>query len=181
MVTHYYTASSLDGFIATSEHSLDWLLSQDIDPEGPMAYGAFEQGIGALAMGASTYDWLLRNQDGEPWPYLQPTWVFAHGERAVPAGADVRFVSGDVRPAHAGMVKAAGDRDVWVVGGGELAGQFADVDLLDEVWIQFAPVTLGSGAPLLPRPLDLELVEVARNRNFLCGRYLVRSGGSGAS
>lgn len=175
MATHFYTASSLDGFIATEEHSLDWLLKQDIDQDGPMAYPAFEQTIGALAMGASTFEWVMRHEDGR-WGYTQPTWVFTHRSLAVPEGADVRLTSGDVADVHAEMVTAAGGKDLWVVGGGDLAGQFADAGLLDEVWVQYAPVTLGSGAPLLPRQLDLELLDVARNRNFLCGRYRVLRG-----
>ncbi|WP_372969161.1 dihydrofolate reductase family protein [Microbacterium sp.] len=172
MATHFYTASSLDGFIATEEHSLDWLLKQDIDQDGPMAYPAFEQTIGALAMGASTFEWVMRHEDGR-WGYTQPTWVFTHRDLTVPEGGDIRLTSGDVAEVHAEMVEAAGDKDLWVVGGGDLAGQFADAGLLDEVWVQYAPVTLGSGAPLLPRQLDLELLDVARNRNFLCGRYRV--------
>jgi dihydrofolate reductase len=174
MTTIFYTASSLDGFIATDEHSLDWLLSQDIDQEGPMAYQAFEKGIGALAMGSSTYEWVMRNEGGQ-WGYTQPTWVFTHRELALPESGDVRLTQADVRDVHAQMTDAAAGADLWVVGGGDLAGQFADAGLLDEVWVQFAPVTLGSGAPLLPRALDLELLEVARNRAFLCGRYRVRS------
>ena len=170
--THYFTASSLDGFIATPGHSLDWLLSQKVDQEGPMAYQDFERTIGALAMGASTFEWVLRNDPGS-WAYAQPTWVFTHRELPIPDGADVRLVSGDVRPVHSDMVSAAQGLDVWVVGGGDLAGQFADAGLLDEVWVQFAPVTLGAGAPLLPRALDLELLDVARNEAFLCGRYRV--------
>ncbi|WEK59599.1 MAG: dihydrofolate reductase family protein [Candidatus Microbacterium colombiense] len=173
MTTFYYTASSLDGFIATPEHSLDWLLRQDIDQDGPMAYTAFENEMGALAMGASTYEWLLRNQGDAPWPYAQPTWVFTHRDLSVPPDGDVRFAGGDVVAVHSQMLEAAGDKGVWIVGGGELAGQFADAGLIDEVWVQYAPVTLGSGAPLLPRTLDLELLDVARNRNFLCGRYAV--------
>ncbi|MFK0401406.1 dihydrofolate reductase family protein [Microbacterium sp. NPDC090225] len=173
MATHFYTASSLDGFIATADHSLEWLLSQDFDQEGPMAYPAFVEGIGALAMGASTYEWLLRAQGEEPWPYAQPTWVFTHRELAVPSGADVRFVQGEVSDAHAAMRLAAGGDDIWVVGGGDLAGQFADAGLLDEVWIQFAPVTLGAGAPVFPRAREFELLDVARNRGFLCGHYRV--------
>jgi dihydrofolate reductase len=176
MTTHYYTASSLDGFIATAEHSLDWLMKQDFDPEGPMAYPAFEQRIGALAMGASTYEWLLREQREEPWPYEQPTWVLTHRSLPVLEGADIRFHAGDIRALHADMRAAAGEKDIWVVGGGDLAGQFADAGMLDEVWIQFAPVTLGAGAPLLPRPLDLELIEIARNRDFLCSHYRVVTG-----
>lgn len=172
MATHYYTAASLDGFIATTEHSLDWLLRQEIDMEGPMAYPEFEKRIGALALGASTFDWVMRHEGGV-WGYTQPTWVFTHGSRAVPQGADVRIVSGDVAPVHAEMLSAAGEKDLWIVGGGDLAGQFADAGLLDEVWVQYAPVTLGAGAPLLPRELDLELIDFARNQSFLCGRYRV--------
>lgn len=172
MTTHYYTATSLDGFIATPEHSLDWLLAQDIDLDGPMAYPAFVEGIGALAMGASTYEWVMRHEEGR-WSYRQPTWVFTHRALALPAGAEVRLTSDDVREVHAAMTAAAGDRDLWIVGGGDLAGQFADAGLLDEVWLQYAPVTLGAGAPVLPRRLDLELMGVERNRAFVCGRYRV--------
>ena len=167
--THYFTASSLDGFIATADHSLYWLLSQDHDPAGPMGYEPFIERIGALAMGASTYRWVL---DHDEWPYTLPTWVFTHREFPPPP-AGVRFTSDDVGEVHRELAAAAGDRDVWLVGGDDLVGQFADRGLLDEIWVQYAPVTLGAGAPLLPRRLDLALVDVARNRNFLCGRYEV--------
>lgn len=172
MTTHYYTASSLDGFIATTEHSLDWLLKQDIDLDGPMAYPEFVKGIGALAMGASTYEWVMRAESGI-WGYEQPAWVFSHRELTTPDGADVRLTHDDVRVVHEAMTAAADGKDLWIIGGGDLAGQFADAGLLDEVWVQYAPVTLGAGAPVLPRELDLELLEVARNRNFMCGRYRV--------
>ena len=172
MTTHYYTASSLDGFIATSEHSLDWLLEQDIDEHGPMAYDGFAAGLGAMALGASTYQWVLDHEGS--WPYSLPTWVFTHRDLDVPSDGTVRLTQADVREVHADMLAAAAGKDLWIVGGGDLAGQFADAGLLDEVWVQYAPVTLGSGAPLLPRVLDLELLEVARNRAFLCGRYRVR-------
>jgi len=173
MATVFYTASSLDGFIATPEHSLEWLFAQDFDFDGPMAAPKFLEGIGAIVMGASTYEWLLRT--GEPWAYEQPCWVFTHRPLPVPEAADVRFAQGDVRDAHALATATAGGRGVWVVGGGDLAGQFADAGLLDELWVQFAPVTLGAGQPILPRALQLELLETVRNRDFVCARYRVRS------
>ena len=61
MATHYYTASSLDGFIADPDHSLSWLLSRDVDADGPMAYQQFMKSIGAVVMGSSTYRWVLDN------------------------------------------------------------------------------------------------------------------------
>lgn len=77
--TIYYTATSLDGFIADPEESLGWLLSRHSDEDGPMGYRRFIAGIGALAMGATTYRWVQRQERGT-WPYEQPCWVFTHGE-----------------------------------------------------------------------------------------------------
>ena len=71
------------------------------------------------------------------------------------------------------MTEAAAGKDLWIVGGGDLVGQFHDAGLLDEVWLQYAPTTLGSGAPVLPRHVELRLEDLARNRDFLCGRWSV--------
>jgi dihydrofolate reductase len=60
-------------------------------------------------------------------------------------------VKGDVLPVHQEMMAAAGNKNIWLVGGGDLVGQFYDRGLLDEVIVSIASVTLGSGAPLLPR------------------------------
>jgi dihydrofolate reductase len=89
------------------------------------------------------------------------------------SGADVEFVRGDVAPVHEQMVAAAGDKNVWIVGGGDLVGQFADVGLLDEVFVSIAPVTLGAGAPLLPRRLELRLDDLGRNGDFVSARFSV--------
>lgn len=154
MKTQYYTASSLDGFIADPRDSLDWLLQFSI---AETSYPAFIRDVGALAMGATTYEWILDHQekgpDGAPapWPYAEPVWVFTHRTLPLLPGADVRFVQGDVRPVHAEMVEAAAGKNLWITGGGELAGQFHDAGLLDELIIQYAPVSLGGGAPLFPR------------------------------
>ncbi|HEV2845755.1 MAG TPA: dihydrofolate reductase family protein [Thermoanaerobaculia bacterium] len=167
MKTQYYTASSLDGFIADPKNSLDWLF-QFGEPE-ETDYKDFIRDVGAIAMGSTTYEWIVAHQirpdadHPQPWSYEQPTWVFT--TRSLPAvpGADIRFVQGDVRPVHRQMVEAAGDRNVWLVGGGELVGQFYDHGLLDEVIVTIASVTLGSGAPLLPRAITtppLRLVSV---------------------
>jgi dihydrofolate reductase len=155
MKTQYYTAASLDGFIATEDDSLDWLFP--LGNFGDTGYPAFIAEVGALAMGATTYEWIVRHADkvaeetGTPWPYTQPAWVFTHRELPRVEQADVRFVRGSVAAVHPDMVKAAGNRNVWVVGGGDLAGQFHDNGLLDEAIIQLASVTLGQGKPLFPR------------------------------
>ena len=169
-ITTYYTATSLDGFIADEHDSLEWLFRQDQDESGPLNYGDFFARIGAMVMGSTTYQWVLDHEKGA-WPYELPVWVMTTQD--LPKVGDVRFARGDVRAVHEEMTAAAGGRDVWIVGGGELAGQFADAGLLDEIIVYLAAVTLGGGAPLLPRKLDLRLEELARNKAFACARYSV--------
>jgi dihydrofolate reductase len=182
VATTYFTASSVDGFIADPAGSLSWLLTRDVDVRGPMGYERFAESVGALVMGSTTYEWLLDEHLGgdlsRPWPYAQPSWVFSTRELRRVSG-DLRFVRGPVQDVHAQAVAAAAGRDVWVVGGGDLAGQFADAGLLDELWVQYAPVSLGAGAPLLPRRLELRLEELVRNRDFACARYTVVRGTPG--
>lgn len=179
--TVFYTATTLDGFLADEHDSLDWLFTQEQDEGGALDYGEFIAGIGAVCMGATTYEWLLGHLEGggsgEPggegsgWPYAVPCWVFTHRDLPVPDGADVRLVHGDVEPVWQAMAAAAGERDVWVVGGGGLAADLAEAGRLDRLLLSIAPVTLGSGRPLFPRPFDLRLVEHARNGSFLCAVY----------
>jgi dihydrofolate reductase len=155
MKTQYYTASTLDGFIADPDHSLDWLFQFGAEPGGD--YPDFFAAVGAIAMGASTYEWLLRHQilpgadHPQPWAYHQPVWVFTNRTLPGVPDADIRFVRGDVRPVHAELTRVAGDKNVWIMGGGDLVGQFHDHGLLDEIIVGIASVTLGAGKPLLPR------------------------------
>lgn len=157
MKTQYYTAASVDGFIAAPGDSLDWLFP--LGDINDTSYPEFIAEVGALAMGSATYEWMLRHlvtpESGpaEPWPYTQPTWVFTSRALPLVPGADIRFVRGDVRPVHAAMAQAAKGRNVWLVGGGDLVGQFHDAGLLDEIIVQIGSVTLGAGKPLLPRAI----------------------------
>jgi dihydrofolate reductase len=181
--TQYYTATSLDGYIADEHNSLDWLFEVD-RADGDDSFARFFADVGAMAMGATTYEWVLDHdhlldQPAKWHAYYgeTPCWIFTHRTLPPVPGADIRFVHGDVRPVHQEMTQAAGDRNVWLVGGGELVGQFADCSLLDEILVGVAPVTLGGGAPLLPRRLtaaDLELVDVARDRQFVRLSYRLR-------
>jgi dihydrofolate reductase len=149
-LTQYLAAASLDGFIADENDDLSWLLSMPGGDDESNPYDAFIEQVGALAMGATTYEWILENHPG-PWPYSQPAWVFTHRDLPHAEGADVRFASGDVGRVHDEMLTEAAGRNVWLVGGGELVGRFLDLDLLDEVIVSVTPVLLGAGAPLLPR------------------------------
>lgn len=179
----YYTASSLDGFIAGPDHDVDWLMA--LDDTGGEGYAAFIAKVGAIAMGSNTYEWVLRNHiepEGKPrgaWPYTQPTFVFSKRELPRVEGADLRFVQGDVSAVMPELRAAAGGGNLWVVGGGDLAGQFWDRGLLDEIEVAVAPVTLGAGSPLLPRRIaspPLRLLETRPAGPFVIVRYAVERG-----
>jgi dihydrofolate reductase len=176
-LTQYYTAATLDGFIADADNSLDWLFTRERESDGLLNYGEFIAQIGAMAMGSTTYEWILEHEFAgkDPaewkWPYDIPCWVFTHRQLQIVPEARIEFTSADIETVHEEMLAAAAGRNVWIVGGGDLAGQFADVGLLDEVIVSIAPVTLGEGAPLLPRRIELRLDELGRNGDFVSARF----------
>jgi dihydrofolate reductase len=153
MPTVYYCATSLDGYIAESDDTIDWLigyeglpLGSEVEPvagEFPATYEEFYEGVGAMVSGSVTYEWILEH--GGEWPYDgKPYWVLTSREGLpVPEGRDVRF-NGSFEE----MLASAGDRKLWIVGGGGVASQFAEAGLLDEVWVTVVPVVLGAGKPL---------------------------------
>jgi dihydrofolate reductase len=178
--TQYYTATTLDGYIADERNSLEWLFEVERGESPGQEFEEFFAGVGAMAMGATTYEWILEHHQPEEWQGFYgetPCWVFTHRELPTLPEAVLRFVQGDVAPVHAEMLGAADGRNIWLVGGGDLVGQFADRGLLDEILVGIAPVTLGGGAPLLPRRLtasDLELVGVEQLGQFARLAYRVR-------
>ena len=181
MAIQYYLAQSLDGYMAEADGGLDWLTGYggeaqlDAAEATDGAYDTFYAEVGALAMGSATYEFVLAEASG--WPYEDgPSWVFTTRELPLPEGAegaDLRFVRGAVRPVCEEMVEAAGERNVWIVGGGDLAAQVADEGLLDEVHLTIVPVVLGDGIPTLPRRLRQRL-ELAGVRPFRNGMVELR-------
>jgi dihydrofolate reductase len=164
----YYCAASLDGYIADPDDGLEWLLgyegvSEAGDGEpGPMSegggYDRFYAGVGALVMGSVTYEWILDNLDvagGGEWLYRgKPCWVLSSRELRLPEGdgVDVRIVDASVEEIYGDVLASAGDRAVWVVGGGNVASQFADAGLIEELILTVVPVVLGDGKPVFDRP-----------------------------
>lgn len=173
----YYTATTLDGFLADEHDSLDWLLTQPLGSGSLLDYDAFYAGIGALVMGSTTYQWILDHPqeqfgDAGAWPYDKPAFVFTHRDLE-PAADTVTILAGTPAEHREQLEAAAGDGAVWVMGGGDLAAQFARDGMLEEVLVSIAPVTLGAGRPLLGGRFDLQLQDFGRSEAFLEARYTV--------
>ncbi|MGH3478342.1 MAG: dihydrofolate reductase family protein [Nocardioidaceae bacterium] len=153
----YFTACTLDGFIADEHNSLDWLFEVPHDTDDGY-WDRWFPGVGALVMGATTYEWMVDRHDmvadPDQWRGFygdRPGWVFTHRDLPLIPGVDITLVRGDVRPVYDTIAERMPDKDIWVVGGGDLVGRFHDTGLLDEIILGMTPVTLGAGAPLLPR------------------------------
>jgi dihydrofolate reductase len=188
--TVYYCASSLDGYIADAADGLDWLLGyegrfeHEAAEPGPMskggAYEDFYEGVRALVMGSTTYEWMLDHLDvagGGEWPYSgKPCWVLSSRALRLPEGegADIRIVDASVGDLYDEMATAAGDGLLWVVGGGGVASQFADEGLLDEVHLTAVPVVLGDGKRLFARPLPSGAMQLTGTRTFQNGMVELR-------
>lgn len=186
--TVYYCASSLDGYIAEADDSLDWLLGYNgtfeheaAEPD-PMSEGGpyerFYEGVRALVAGSATYEWILDHLDvagaGE-WPYTgKPFWVMSSRELRLPEGHDVRVVDVSVGELYGEMAAAAGDGVLWVVGGGNVASQFAQEGLIDEVHVTVVPVVLGAGKRLFERRLPSGPMQLTGTRTFKNGMVELR-------
>jgi len=166
----YYTACTLDGFIADERNSLDWLFEVP-DGDDESSWEQLMAQADALVMGATTYEWVLAHEpellEGperwKGWYGERPTWVFTHRELPPIPGADIRLVQGDVRPVY-DEITATVPGGIWLVGGGDLVGQFDDAGLLDQIVLSVCPVTLGAGAPLLPRRITSSRMRFAEVR-----------------
>jgi dihydrofolate reductase len=159
------TATTINGWIADQQNSLSWLFSVEGGSEPDPAM--LPQNATVMVEGSTTYEWVLGESDilahPEKWREFhgdRPTFVFTTRDLPAPAGADIRFVRGDVADALPAIREAAGDGDVWVIGGGELVGQFFDAGALDEIALSIAPVFLDGGAPLLPRRIESDRVHL---------------------
>ena len=180
----YYCATTLDGYIAEADDSIDWLTGYKGSFEGsgaePIAgsYDRFYAGVGALVSGATTYEWVLAHTEGgRDWPYAgKPCWVLSSRNLPTPArpGADVRIVAAEVADLYDEIIAAAGQRDLWVVGGGSVASQFADAGLLDEVRLTVVPVVLAKGKPLFERRLRGGPMKLVGARAFDSGMVELR-------
>jgi dihydrofolate reductase len=162
--TVYYCAATLDGYIAEADDTIDWLTSYDGaagDEVESVAggYDEFYERVGALVSGSTTYEWILGHMErtGADWVYPgRPCWILSSRDLPAPKdeSADVRIVNGAVTELIDELRASAGDRDLWVVGGGNVASQFAEAGLLDEVIVTLVPVVLAGGKPLFERRLD---------------------------
>jgi dihydrofolate reductase len=167
-----YIATSLDGYIATEEESLEWLFK--IESEGDAGYSEFYETVDTILMGRKTYDWIMAMEKGK-FPYEnKECYVFSNTLNG--KTENVEFVNEEV-VSFTKKLKSEAGKDIWIVGGGELLHLFLLNKLVDEYIITIAPTLIGKGIPLFKEAdyeLELELLDVKRFNQFAQLHYVMK-------
>lgn len=168
MAIIYNCASTLNGFLADEQDSLQWLFDVPgvADAEADIAH--FLSTIDALVMGSTTYEWLLEAL-GSPLDLNtsygnRPIWVFTSRDLPVAEGTQVRLINSSVAEALPRIRKGA--ENIWIMGGGDLTGQFFEAGALDRIILTLAPVFLPAGRPTLPYRIGSEHLHLRETRQL---------------
>ena len=156
-----YVGSSLDGFIARRDGSIDWLNeAQALVPEGEdCGFEEFMDSVDALIMGRKTFEQVL--SFGQ-WPYGEtPVVVMSHGAVEIPQQLSYTVSRSGEHPKELlERLSAQGVQHVYVDGGNTIQGFLAE-SLVDEITITTVPVAIGDGIPLFGRmERDLKLTHI---------------------
>jgi len=166
-----FIASSLDGYIATDKHGLDWLFA--VEGEGDNGYSRFYDTVDTVLIGRKTYDAIIELEKGG-FPYKgKECYVFSKSGRD--NNDYVTFVNDEIVRFTNKLKNKEGKR-IWIVGGGELLHAFVKEHLVDEMIISISPVLLGSGIPLFKNndfQTPLVLKNVTRFNQFVELHYEV--------
>lgn len=168
-----FIASSLDGYIATKDDSIEWLFN--VEGEGDNGFSEFYESVDTVLLGKRTFDWIMK-QDTEEFPYKnKECYVFTNS--SIEDTEDVKFINEDVTK-FVDKLKSQDGKNIWIVGGGELLHSFIKENLVDEFIITLAPTLLGNGIPLFREgdyQLDLSLKETRTFNQFVELHYAVKN------
>lgn len=167
-----FIATSLDGYIATKEDSLEWLFK--VEGEGDNGYSEFMENVDTILLGRRTYDWVMEAEKGS-FPYKeQKCYVFSKTLKG--KNEFVEFVDEDI-VSFTKRIKKQEGKNIWIVGGGELLHYFIRERLVEEFFITVAPTIIGGGISLFKEidfQMELKLVNVRRFNQFVELHYVLK-------
>lgn len=152
---HLFIATSLDGFIAREDGSLDWLVNIPNPSQTDHGYNEMIENTDVIVMGRKTYDEILGF--GIEWPYENcKTFVVTGKPDFVPSTANT-FVLNKIDSEVVDFLKNQSNKNIWLTGGGSLVTQFLNLGAIDEMSISMVPIILGKGIRLFPdKPLETQ-------------------------
>jgi len=158
---------SLDGYIARPDGAVDFLFMPKDYSMGP-----FFATIDTMIMGRKTYDAALKMGGGGFGDPKMKSYVFSHSQPPGERG-DVTFVNESPRPFLEKLRKRPG-KNIWLMGGGELARDFLKDDIVDELYIGVVPVLIGEGLPLFPSGFPQREFTLLENKTFSKGMIALK-------
>lgn len=155
-----FIATSLDGYIADKNGSIEWLHSIPNPDNNDMGYQNFISGVDAIVMGRSTFE-VVCGFDID-WPYTIPVFVLSNNILSIPVELKdkVSLVNGKLSDIL-DKIHHLGYNNLYIDGGKTIQG-FLEEDLIDELTITIIPWLLGEGIPLfavMPQRLFFECTE----------------------
>ncbi|MBK5720181.1 dihydrofolate reductase [Dysgonomonas sp. Marseille-P4677] len=158
-----YIASSIDGYIAGSDGSLDWLSGYPITPELNYGYDQFFESVDTVVMGGRTYRDIL-NMD-VIYPYESKISYIITRNQINHSNENIHFITDNIVESISDLRKGQG-KDIWLVGGGELISILLSHDLIDEMIITYIPTLLGDGIPLFPKSKKESNWKLINNQSY---------------
>ena len=157
---------SLDGFIAKEDGDVAWLSEVPNPEQTDYGYADFYASIGTTVMGNETYRF-IRNYGG-PFPYPDcHNYVFTRNT-ALRDDEHVRYIHRDP-VAFLAELKQKSDRDIWLVGGGQINTLAWNAKLIDRLELTVLPIVLGSGIPLLASRPESGALQLDAHRAYANG------------
>ncbi|WP_375583235.1 dihydrofolate reductase family protein [Cyclobacterium xiamenense] len=166
-----YIATSLDGFIAREDGSLDWLDALPNPNQIDHGYADFLKTIDTVIMGKSTYEKIL--SFGVDWPYATCHSYILTTDKDFRAKTAKTQVINQINPSMIEQVKAASKKDIWIVGGGITITHFINLGLIDEMILCLLPTILGKGIRLFPNNPKETLLSPIKSELFETGAVMV--------
>ena len=145
MTNYVYIATSLDGFIATSDGRLDWLEKIPNPSQSDYGYGEFIKSIDAIVMGRKTFEKVLTFGQ---WVYDKPVFILSNSLTNLPEPIRefAEIIRGDIKEIIT-QLNQKGYKNLYI-DGGRVIQSFLQEDLMDEIIITLVPILLGKGVPL---------------------------------
>lgn len=168
-----YIAASVDGYIASSDGAVDWLdavwepgdsTDDNPSPAGDYGYADFVAGVGVVLIGRVTYEQILSFGGDYPYPGTAG-YVFSRSQ-AGKQDEHAQFVDGADLPGLVSRLKGEQDKNIWLVGGGQLVREFLRRDLIDRMELFILPVILGAGIPLFPPATPRRRLTLAKCQSY---------------
>jgi len=143
-----FIAMSLDGYIADSKGSVNWLTGQGNDDDNIDAYSEFVKDIDTVVMGWNTYHQIVTELSPNEWAYQDfTTYVVTHNPKA--ASDKIRFVN-ENPVALVRRLRKENGKGIWICGGANLIQQLVKEDVIN-CYITVIPTILGSGIRLFEK------------------------------